>query len=150
MTPLTFVLRARPLLSLTVLACTLLLTACMDESCNLTSPSESTGSHGAGATLDVLVYFNESPDGVPDKVDVFSSRGGVIAVSDFGLISIPNMNKGDSVTFTASVSTLATKSCPCASAIKTCTWSGNTGIFGDPTVSVRLIGSTFGISCSGW
>lgn len=139
--------RTRPVLSATLLACTLLLSACMDDGCNVVGPSESTGSHSGGTTLEVIVTYTKG-NFAASEITVVSSRGGSLVIGDGGngIIVIPNMNKDDSVTFSI---TGTGQSAPCK-------WSGQKKVFGDLALNITsLLGPqvSFGgylLSCQGW
>ena len=131
---------SRPFFTITLLACALTVTACLDESCGITSPSEATGSHeetssnSQGGKLLVLVnYVDEGPGA--DRFTISSSQGGSLTVerNKRGLFVVDNMKVGSSVKFfRATDPTLAV----------TCTWTGQSHILID--VALHIVASRRG------
>jgi hypothetical protein len=82
--------RSRKLLTATMLSCVLVLSACMDESCNFTGPSETAGSHGDDDAVSISMLldyavtgFSENPvipTVPPETVSVRAGQSGPVVV----------------------------------------------------------------------
>jgi hypothetical protein len=100
MNPATF---PRPLLSLTLLACVLTLSACMDQACGLTSPSETVGSHGEAATDRIVTVHYYDELGSSDGVRISSGGDSVFVRDGEEAVFITSVAPGGRVTFTGTV-----------------------------------------------
>jgi hypothetical protein len=146
--------RTRPVFSLTLLACVLTLTACIDESCGITNPSEATGSHeesssDGGRSVFVQISYVAENNG-PRSLTIVSSKGGSVRVTSDQVASflLGNMRKGDVVAFAIVEADRGD--------LATCTWTGKTGtLFFDVGISATVVTNRlgqldYGLDCVGW
>jgi hypothetical protein len=151
-----YIQTSRSLLSVTLLCCVLILTACMDESCNVTSPSETAGSHDPGTTGTLLVevtYFTditgELVRGLPAPLSMNITVGdaGPVAVPHRGRteLTVTNVTEGRAVAVTWDGLGVGGGS-------SACTWGGKKTLFGaDASVQVVLqLDFRVVVTCRGW
>ena len=108
------------LLGITMLACAVTVSACINEGCNLTGPSEATGSHQdeKSVTLVVLVEFFDRNERFSSATVTVGSSTTVVERSGFATVVVDGVQKGSRV-FISVANGISTS----------CTWNGNRKIF---------------------
>ena len=136
---------------MTILVCTLTLSACVDEACNLVGPSETAGSHETGAdetTLFALVRYDRQESVTRNLAGPGSAIITVGGKGPFSLLydqstttTLPNIRKNQAVPVRADGRLLGT-----------CTWTGTTKLLTvDVIVSVHgQLDGSFQLGCGGW
>jgi hypothetical protein len=133
--------RPRVLLSMTVLCCTLILSGCWEEGCNLVGPDgievQGIATASSGQTIDLFVvveYESIGAVGQAEAITVTNNRGGAVTV---GLRAAEStvargMSRGSTVTFTLTSPGFT----PTAF---TCTFSGRIGLIHDAKIIVHSL-----------
>ena len=137
---------ARPVLTLTLLCCTVVMSACYEGACGLLGPglvSSDASSHGT-TDLSVRVrYRNEDVLG-PETVTV-TGGGSSLTVRNgtSDTMTVRGLTKGDSVVFSVPLGGVI---------LRACTWSGRVGLLYDATldISVDVFSSRPSVYCVGW
>jgi hypothetical protein len=136
----------RPVLSLALLLCTLAMSGCMEEACNVVGPSE-TSSHES-TDIAVLVTYRELDAVAPIDATVTSSRSsGSVTVepSTPTTLGVRGLVKGDTVNFRVTAGSVTINT--------TCVWNGRVGLLYDAKLDVLGSGSggtQVSAHCVGW